>query len=145
VHRIRGEPAPRRAAEAYARTLREHIGPADPPERSFDLALLGLGADGHTASMFPGTPAPAEARRWVMAVHVERPRDMWRVTLTAVVLNAAADVTFLVTGAQKAAPLREVVEGVGERLPAQRIRPARGALHWMVDSAAAAQLDRPRA
>jgi 6-phosphogluconolactonase len=76
-----------------------------------------------------------------MAVHIERPRDMWRVTLTTVVLNAAADVSFLVVGADKAPRLREVLEERGERrLPAQRIAPARGSVHWMVDAAAAAQL-----
>lgn len=142
VHRIRGEDDPVEAADAYERTLRAWLGTGDPPLRSFDIVLLGLGEDGHTASMFPGTSAPTETHRWAMAVHVERPRDMWRVTLTTVVLNAAADVTFLVAGAGKAARLREVVDDVGERLPAQRIRPARGELHFMVDAAAAAQLDR---
>ncbi len=141
VHRIRGEDDPQQAAEAYERTLRQFFGPDDPPRRSFDLVLLGMGPDGHTASMFPGTAAPGETRRWVMAVHIERPRDMWRVTLTTVVLNAAADVTFLVAGADKAARLEEVLHEPGERpLPAQRIHPTHGALHWMVDAAAAAQL-----
>jgi 6-phosphogluconolactonase len=141
VHRIRGEDDPHQAAAAYERTLRDSFGPDDPPTRSFDVVLLGMGLDGHTASLFPGTAAPTETRRWVTAVHLERPRDMWRVTLTTVVLNAAADVTFLVAGAQKAPRLREVLEERGERLlPAQRIQPLRGSLHWMVDAAAAAQL-----
>jgi 6-phosphogluconolactonase len=142
VHRIRGEDDPQQAAAAYERKLREVLGPADPPARSFDVVLLGLGPDGHTASMFPGTAAPTETRRWAMAVHVEQPREMWRVTLTTVVLNAAADVTFLVVGADKAARLRQVVTGErsGPLLPAQRIEPALGRLHWMVDAAAAAQL-----
>jgi 6-phosphogluconolactonase len=145
VHRIRGEDDPRRAAEAYERTLREWFGPEDPPKRSFDMVLLGMGPDGHTASMFPGSDAATETRRWAMAVHVERPREMWRVTLTTVVLNAAADVTFLVAGADKAPRLHEVLQRRSDRpLPAERIHPARGSLHWLVDDAAAAALrDRP--
>jgi 6-phosphogluconolactonase len=142
VHRIRGEDDPHRAAAAYEQTLRAFFGPEDPPSRSFDIVLLGMGPDGHTASMFPGTAASTETRRWVMPVHVERPRDMWRVTLTTVVLNAAADVALLVAGADKAARLHEVLEERGEpRLPVQRIRPrGGGTLHWMLDKDAAAQL-----
>jgi 6-phosphogluconolactonase len=141
VHRIRGEEDPHQAAEAYEQLLRKFFGATDPPARSFDVVLLGLGPDGHTASMFPGTAAPTETRRWAMAVHVDHPRAMWRVTLTTVVLNAAADVTFLVAGSDKAARLRQVL---GERseplLPAQRIQPTPGSLHWMADAAAATQL-----
>jgi 6-phosphogluconolactonase len=118
VHRIRGEDDPHQATEAYEQTLRAFFGPEDPPWRSFDIVLLGMGPDGHTASMFPGTAASTESRRWVMPVHVERPRDMWCVTLTSVVLNAAGDVALLVAGADKAARL----------------------LHWMIDRDAAAQL-----
>jgi len=142
VHRIRGEDDPHQAAAAYEQTLRAFFGPEDPPRRSFDIVLLGMGPDGHTASMFPGTAASTESRRWVMPVHVERPRDMWRVTLTTVVLNAAADVALLVAGADKAARLHEVLEERGEpRLPVQRIRPCGGGtLHWMIDKDAAAQL-----
>jgi 6-phosphogluconolactonase len=143
VHRIAGEDPPERAADAYERVLRGFFGPGDKPARSFDLTLLGLGPDGHTASIFPGTAATSEKSRWAMAVHVQRPRDMWRVTLTMVVLNASADVTFLVAGADKAARLREVVQARGERgpvLPAQLVQPSNGKLHWMVDAAAAADL-----
>jgi len=104
--------------------------------------LLGMGPDGHTASIFPGTPATTEARRWAMAVHIERPHPMWRVTVTTVVLNASANVTFLVAGADKAARLREVLhqDGAPRPLPAQLIKPAHGVLHWMVDAAAGANL-----
>jgi 6-phosphogluconolactonase len=145
VHRIHGEEAPPAAADAYERTLRQFFGPEDPPRRSFDIVLLGMGADGHTASLFPGTTAATETRRWVMPVHLEQPRDLWRVTLTTVVLNAAADVTFLVAGTDKAARLRQVLEERGEpRLPVERIQPLAGALHWMIDAAAAAQLRQAR-
>jgi 6-phosphogluconolactonase len=146
VHRIHGEAEPHEAAAAYERELRELFGAGDAPGRSFDLALLGMGPDGHTASIFPGTPATTETRRWAMAVHVERPRPMWRVTLTTVVLNAAADVTFLVAGADKADRLREVLQGAGPlRLPAQLVKPTHGALHWMVDGAAGSALQNTRA
>jgi 6-phosphogluconolactonase len=143
VHRIRGEDEPQVAADAYERVLREFFGSGEVPSRSFDLVLLGMGPDGHTASIFPGTAATIEARRWVMPVHVERPKAMWRVTLTTVVLNAAADVTFLVAGAEKATRLHEVLQK-GERrplLPVQLVRPTDGSVHWMVDAAAGAGLE----
>jgi len=139
VHRIRGEDDPDEAAEGYERVLRQFFGSEDRPARSFDLVLLGMGPDGHTASIFPGTAATTEARRWVMPIHVEKPREMWRVTLTTVVLNAAADVTFLVAGADKAVRLREVLQE-GAPVPAQLIQPISGGLHWMVDAAAGSAL-----
>jgi 6-phosphogluconolactonase len=141
VHRIRGEDDPARAAFAYERVLRGFFGAGEVPERSFDLVLLGVGADGHTASLFPGTPATHEQRLWVMPVHVDRPRDMWRVTLTPVVLNAAGDITFLVTGAEKAARVRQVLkESDRPEVPAQLVCPTHGTLHWMVDAAAGSDL-----
>jgi len=144
VHRIRGEDDPEEAAAAYERLLRTFFGPGAAPERSFDLVLLGMGADGHTASIFPGSPAVLEARRFCMPIHVERPREMWRVTLTRPVLDAAAEVTFLVAGPDKAARLREVLRsdggGSAPSLPARLIKPPHGVVHWMVDAAAAARL-----
>lgn len=143
VHRIRGEDPPEQAAAAYERLLREFFGPGEVPARTFDLVLLGMGRDGHTASIFPGSQAVTEKRRWVVPVHVETPRDMWRITLTTVVLNAAADVTFLVAGADKASRLRQVLEVGAEprpAVPARLVKPIRGALHWMVDAAAATEL-----
>ncbi len=145
VHRIHGEDPPEQAAQAYERVLREFFGTGDTPERSFDIVLLGMGRDGHTASLFPGSDATTESRRWARAVHVKQPRDAWRVTLTAIVLNAAADVTFLVAGADKALRLRQVLEAEAElesrpTLPAELVRPVNGTLHWMVDSAAGAEL-----
>jgi 6-phosphogluconolactonase len=139
VHRVRGEDEPHQAAEAYERLLREFFGSEDRPARSFDLVLLGMGPDGHTASIFPGTEATTESQRWAMAVHVARPREMWRVTLTTVVLNAAADVTFLVAGTDKAVRLREVLQE-GAEVPAQLVKPTSGGLHWMVDAAAGSAL-----
>jgi 6-phosphogluconolactonase len=140
VHRIRGEEDPKLAAVAYEELLRRRLGPA-----GLDLVLLGMGDNGHTASIFPGLAAVTEASRWVLAQYVEVV-GMWRVTLTPAVINAAAHVTFLVAGAEKAERLREVLEGAEqpEVLPSQAIRPARGALRWLVDAPAAARLQKPR-
>jgi 6-phosphogluconolactonase len=139
VHRIRGEDEPANAAAAYERTLRAFFGANDgPPERSFDLVLLGMGEDGHTASLFPGTPPVTEAWRWVLPNR--GPSPTWRITLTPVVLNAATAVVFLVAGENKAERLRDVLDGPADSplLPVQRVRPKQGALIWMVDAAAAA-------
>lgn len=138
VHRIPGEIEPLVAAEAYEARLRAEL----TPEHSFDLVLLGLGDDGHTASLFPETPPVTETKRWVMATHVARPHPMWRITLTPVVINAARAVTFLVVGSAKAPRLAEVLDGGGDGLPAGRIRPVDGVLTWMVDEAAAALVRR---
>jgi 6-phosphogluconolactonase len=142
VHRIRGEDPPQRAALGYELLLHDFFGAGDVPARTFDLVLLEMGRDGHTASIFPGSPATTETRRWAMPVHVTSPHDMWRVTLTTVVLNRAADVTFLVSGADKAQRLHEVLEALEGRapaLPAELVRPIGGELHWMVDAAAGAE------
>lgn len=147
VHRIRGEDEPGRAAAAYETLLRSLLGakgPDGPPEGGPDVVLLGIGADGHTASLFPGRRAVREGVRWVVADQGTAGAP-WRVTLTPVALNAARDVVFIVSGPGKAAVLRDVLEGpfVPDRLPAQAIRPARGRLTWLVDAAAAAALGPP--
>jgi 6-phosphogluconolactonase len=112
---------------------------AEPP--AFDLILLGLGPDGHTASLFPQTEAIRERARWVVRNHVQK-LSSDRVTLTVPILNQAATVLFLVTGADKAPALQAALEGPSdpERLPAQLIRPAAGRLIWLVDRAAAGML-----
>jgi 6-phosphogluconolactonase len=140
IHRIRGEDDPKRAAAAYEALLRRELG-----EGGFDLVLLGMGDNGHTASLFPGLPGVTEPARWVLAQYVEVV-SMWRVTMTPVAINAAARVTFLVTGPDKADRLRDVLEGPAqpEVLPSQAIRPAPGELQWLVDAAAAARLRRTR-
>jgi 6-phosphogluconolactonase len=148
VHRIRGEDAPAEAAAAYERELRAAFATPDGPPRTdpcarFDLVLLGLGPDGHTASLFPGTPAVRERERWVVG-HQVAVAPSWRVTMTAVVINAAADVVFLVAGGDKASALHRVLEGPYEPdvLPAQTIAPRAGRLRWLVDAAAGAELRR---
>jgi 6-phosphogluconolactonase len=138
VHRVRAELEPDRAAAEYERELRSFFG----REPSFDLVLLGMGADGHTASLFPGTAALEERERWVVATWVEKLRAH-RITLTLPVLERARAVLFLVAGADKAPALARVLSPrAGEEpLPAARVRPAQGRLLWFVDRAAAVSLD----
>lgn len=107
----------------------------------FDLVLLGMGDDGHTASLFPHTAGLAETERWAIANEVPQ-HHTTRLTLTAPVINNARMVVFLIGGAGKAERLAEVLEGPPDpdRLPSQRIQPHNGRLIWLVDEAAAARL-----
>ena len=148
VHRIRGEDDPAEAARAYEHVLREILRtPMGPPRAApgfrLDLVLLGLGSDGHTASLFPGSASLHENARWAVAEHVDAVA-MWRVTMTAIVINAAAEVAFVVAGDAKAAIVQKVHEGPvqPDQLPAQLITPAGGRLSWFLDAAAAADLQR---
>ncbi len=129
IHRMQGELPPDQAAALYQAELETVLGVAG----RFDLILLGMGADGHTASLFPGTTALQERERAVAAVYVER-LPAWRLTLTLPVLNAARHVLFLVSGAEKAPTLARV--HAGEPLPAGQVRPHQGELTWLVDRAA---------
>lgn len=146
VHRIRGEDPPEQAAEDYERELARVLGgaPGGPPP-AFDLVLLGMGADGHTASLFPGSPALTERRRWVVAPPAAGPGPR-RVSLGPRVLNRARELWVLVTGRDKAATLAAALEGPRdpERLPVQLLAPDAGRLVWLVDRAAAACLARSR-
>lgn len=144
VHRIPAEqPDPETAASAYESTLRRFFRLASAALPRFDLIFLGMGADGHTASLFPGSDALRETRRLVVAPWVEAVGSH-RVSLTCPVINNAACIVFLVTGAEKAEPLRRVLETEdgGAELPARLIRPRDGELFWFVDRAAAARLGR---
>jgi 6-phosphogluconolactonase len=150
VHRISGELEPTRAATEYERALRAFFAPLpgegeaedEAPMARFDLILLGMGDDGHTASLFPGTAAIDEQTRWVVAQYVEK-LDAWRVTLTPIVINAAANVTFVVSGSGKAERLRQVLTGPYQPhvLPTQIVNPDHGRLRWLVDAAAASSLE----
>ena len=147
VHRIRGEDDPVAAARAYEQTLRSALRtpqgpPRDAPGARIDLMLLGLGDDGHTASLFPGGPASTDGDPWV-AAHYVAAVSQWRVTLTPAIINAAAEVLFLVSGGSKAAIVRRVLEGPlrPDELPAQLIAPADGRVHWLLDAAAARDLE----
>jgi 6-phosphogluconolactonase len=136
IHRMRGELPPEQAAIEYGQLLKvkfHHGGP--------DLVLLGMGDDGHTASLFPGTAALDEHHHRCVANHVPQ-MDTWRITMTYPFLNRAAAVLVLVEGAKKAGRLHEVLEGPRDpkRLPIQGIRPA-GKMTWLVDAAAAGMMD----
>lgn len=146
VHRIRGELGPHQAAQEYGRSLRStpslpmvRIPPNGQELPRFDLILLGLGEDGHTASLFPESGALREDQQLVVENWVESV-GTWRVTLTVSVINAAVEVMFLVSGSGKAQTLQRVLEGPWqpERLPAQMIKPADGSLTWLIDTEAAA-------
>jgi 6-phosphogluconolactonase len=138
VHRIRGELPPDEAAEAYEEELRKFFQTEDVPR--FDLILLGLGADGHAASLFPETPALEVSDRWVVANPVPR-LDTTRITLTVPVINAARAVTFLVEGEDKAEAVRDILEGDADprAYPAKLVQPP-GGPKWMVDQSAASLL-----
>jgi 6-phosphogluconolactonase len=128
------------AAAAYEKTLRQAFGSAGAELPRFDLLLLGMGDDGHTASLFPGKPALHETRAWVTwSPPGVLPPPVDRVTLTFPVLNAARRVMFLVAGAAKAAALREVLAGKAnvEQRPAAGVRPTDGTVLWLLDKAAA--------
>lgn len=140
IHRIQGELPPEEAALRYEDDLRKFF--RDAPR--FDLILLGLGEDGHTASLFPDSPALHERTRWVVAVpHAFPPPPLVpRVTLTLPVLNAARQIAFLVSGASKAQRLAQVLRAptASPSLPASMIRPDDGDILWMMDQSAAALL-----
>jgi 6-phosphogluconolactonase len=140
VHRIRGELPAGDAAEDYEQTLRSLFGASRDLPR-FDLVLLGLGNDGHTASLFPHSPALDERDAWVTSNHVPAlVRD--RITLTYPVLNAAREIVFLVAGEDKAWALAEVLEGSAgtAQIPARGIRPDHGSVTFFADRRAASGL-----
>lgn len=146
IYRIRGEIAPHMAAAEYEGAMLRVFGASDAaPFPRFDLILLGMGPDGHTASLFPGSPALKEKKRWVVENDVQKFKDTptpWqRVTMTYPVLNAASQVLFMVAGADKADSLYEVLHGQpnSDLYPSQAVKPA-GKLTWLVDAAAAQKL-----
>ena len=138
VHVIRTDIAPERSALEYEKILQGYFGAEG---AGFDLVLSGMGDDGHTLSLFPGTEVIHEKKAWVKAFYLES-QQMYRITLTAPVVNRASDVAFLAFGVNKAKALYEVLEGNRniDLYPSQVIQPAPGRLHWFVDSAAAALL-----
>jgi 6-phosphogluconolactonase len=142
IFRVAGEnPDASAAAEEYEKNLRDFFSPPAGELPRFDLILLGLGPDGHTASLFPETQALQEKSRLVAANWVEKFKTS-RITVTLPLLNAARRISFLVSGTDKAPALHEVLEGKapGEEYPAKLVQPGAGKLIWFVDRAAASEL-----
>jgi 6-phosphogluconolactonase len=138
VHRIRGEEPPDQGARSYEDDLRQAFGLAEDEFPRFGLALMGLGDNSHTASLFPGLPAIHETKRMAVAVEVDAPQRH-RISLTAPVFNNAARVMFLVTGDGKAQAVKNILQGPRDpdQFPAQIIAPTNGELIWLLDKAAA--------
>jgi len=135
IHPVPVDGIPEDAARRYERTLQDAYGAAilDPARPLFDVTLLGLGADGHTASLLPGEAVLQERKRWVSVVSHGRPEI--RITMTYPVIESSRRVAFLVAGSEKAGILRKIRNG-DSQVPAARVRP-RGELFWFVDRAAA--------
>lgn len=144
IHRIRGEDDPEKASSQYISELENTFGGksgAGAPDSNFDLTLLGMGDNDHTASLFPGFPAVTERYRWAMGQYVEV-MGMWRVTMTPTIINATRNVGFLVSGAENAEMVCKVLEGPYQPvvLLLQTIKPVNGELRWLMDSPAAVRL-----
>jgi 6-phosphogluconolactonase len=139
VHRILGEKPPEEAARAYEDELRSHFKLADGEFPRFELMLLGLGDNSHTASLFPGSPAIHEQQRLAVAVEVDDPTQRHRVSLTPPVINNSARAMFLVAGAAKAQAVWNILKGPRDvdKFPAQVVALEHGDVIWLLDKAAA--------
>jgi 6-phosphogluconolactonase len=133
IYRMRGELDPREAAREYDQLLQEHF-----PSGGVDLNLLGMGDDGHTASLFPGTEALKETQHRCVANFVPK-LNSWRLTMTATFINESSEVMIVVAGAGKAQRVASVLEGprLPDEQPIQRIAPLSGKIAWILDAAAA--------
>ena len=144
VFRVEAEnPDAQAVADAYEQTLKKFFKTKDGEIPAFDLILLGMGPDGHTASLFPGTDALAEKSRLVVANYVEKLKTS-RITFTLPLLNAARCVMFLVSGTDKAPALKAVLEEnvPGEQYPSKLVAPTNGSLIWLIDRGAASGLSK---
>jgi 6-phosphogluconolactonase len=138
IHVMRTDIGPEESAIEYEKILHQYF---DKTSNTFDLVLLGMGDDGHTLSLFPGTAIVHEEKAWAKAFFLPA-QDMYRITLTKTIVNQAAHIAFLTTGPGKAHALKEVLKGAynPDLYPSQEIKPVNGELHWFVDEAAAANL-----
>ena len=138
IYRIQSQLPPEQAAQDYDQTLRHYFSGRNMSLPRFDLVLLGIGAEGHTASLFPGSPLLNERERWVASVYVEKMKT-WRITLTPLALNAASKVVFTVIGEEKAQALKQILSQPRQPnlLPAQIVDPPDGQVLWIADKAAA--------
>jgi 6-phosphogluconolactonase len=145
IYRMRGEMDPNEAAKEYGLMLKEKFGDSSEKGGGLDLVLLGMGEDGHTLSLFPGTAAVCETHHRCVANYAEHSTTgkSWRVTLTAPFVNRSREVLVLVAGAPKASVLAQVLEGSPdpERFPIALIQPASEKLTWLVDAAAAGMME----
>jgi 6-phosphogluconolactonase len=139
IHRIKGEEAPDKAAGDYEEEMRRFFGESERP--GFDLIILGMGEDGHTASLFPGSKSLEETVRLAIPVYLEEPKKN-RITLTLPVLNNADQILFLVAGPSKAAVLSEILGKTERRklLPAGLVNPGHGEVIWLMDHEASWKL-----
>ena len=141
---MRGELEPAQAASDYALQMQRFFALASDTPPVFDLILLGMGEDGHVASLFPGSPALVVLDRWVVAVEHEQspPPLVPRLTLTLPVLNASRNLILVVSGERKAERLHQILAGEAgaSQLPASRLKPEDGRLLWLLDRAAASRL-----
>jgi 6-phosphogluconolactonase len=138
IHIMRTDISPEKSSAEYEAILKSYFGSS---ETTFDFVLNGMGDDGHTLSLFPGTEVIHEQEKWVTSFFLTI-QDMYRITLTAPVVNKAACVAFMAVGANKAQVLKKVLEGETnlDLYPSQIIQPEKGQLHWFVDAAAAGLL-----
>lgn len=139
IHMIKGEDGPERGAHGYENELRRFFAKSELP--TFDLIILGMGEDGHTASLFPNSPLLKETRRLAVPVFMEKPM-ISRISLTLPVLNNASQIIFLVAGRSKADMIWKILGAGGEKeqYPAGLIKPVRGDLLWLIDKEAATTL-----
>ena len=137
IYRMRGEIDPQQAAKDYGELLKAQFG-----DKGLDMILLGMGDDGHTASLFPHTAALQEPKHRCVANWVEK-FNTWRITMTAPFINRADTVMIMVAGKDKAARVKEVMEGPSDpdRLPIQMIQPESGKLNWLLDAGAAGMFE----